>query len=134
MQKPEAGLPAESSGHPNVLHDVTIAFIGAGAMGEAMMRGLLNSGLVPPGALVASDPREGRAEELRALHGVRAVEKNRDAVRDAQIVILSVKPQVLRAVFRDLRGAIPRGALVLSIVAGARVESIARGLRCVPVT
>jgi pyrroline-5-carboxylate reductase len=129
MQKPERERSSDVIQRPGVLNDAVIAFIGAGAMGEAMIGGLLNSHLVAPGAIVASDPRDGRAQELRARYGVQAAEENREAVREARIVILSVKPQVLRAIFRDLRGAIHPDALVLSIVAGARVESITQGLR-----
>ncbi len=129
MQKPESEISTDQTRRPGVLNDVAIAFIGAGAMGEAMISGLLNSHLVAPGAIVASDPREGRAEDLRARFGIRAAGENRAAAREAQIVILSVKPQVLQTVFRDLRGAIPPGALVLSIVAGARLKSITQGLR-----
>jgi pyrroline-5-carboxylate reductase len=129
MEKPGSERSTDVVGRKGPLSDTMIAFIGAGAMGEAMIGGLVNSHLVPPGAIVASDPREGRAEELRARFGIRAAAENRAAVREAQIVVLSVKPQVLRTIFRDLRGAIPPQALVLSIVAGARLESITQGLR-----
>jgi pyrroline-5-carboxylate reductase len=98
-------------------------------MGEAMIGGLVNSRLVEPEAIRASDPRPGRADELRTKYGVQPVTGNREAVRDAGVVILSVKPQVLRAVFQDLRGRVKPDALVLSIVAGARVESITGGLQ-----
>jgi pyrroline-5-carboxylate reductase len=111
------------------LSNTVVAFIGTGAMGEAMISGLLNSRLVAPDAIKASDPRPGRAEELRAKYGVRPVGGNREAVQDAGIVILSVKPQVLRAVFQDVRGKVNPNALILSIVAGARLESITNGLR-----
>lgn len=111
------------------LRNTVVAFVGTGAMGEAMIGGLVNSRLVEPEAIRASDPRPGRADELRTKYGVQPVTGNREAVRDAGVVILSVKPQVLRAVFQDLRGRVKPDALVLSIVAGARVESITGGLQ-----
>ena len=129
MQKPEEKVSADALRRQGVLSDTAIAFIGAGAMGEAMIGGLLNSHLVAPGAIVACDPRQGRAEELQTRYGIRGSGENSAAVRDARIVILSVKPQVLRAIFRELRGGIHPDALVLSIVAGARLESITQGLR-----
>ena len=112
-----------------VLKGASIAFIGAGAMAEAMINGLLTKHLVDPGAITASHPRQRRAEDLHARCGIRTTIENRTAAREAQIVILSVKPQVLRTIFRDLRGAIRSDALVLSIVAGARLESITQELR-----
>jgi pyrroline-5-carboxylate reductase len=110
-------------------HTLSIAFIGSGAMAEPMMRGFLERHLFAPEAVVASDTRKERVEALHASLGVRPTTDNRAAVRDAQIVVLSVKPQVLRGVLEELRGAIPRGSLVLSIVAGARIESIRAGLK-----
>jgi pyrroline-5-carboxylate reductase len=105
-----------------------VAFVGSGAMGEAMIGGLLANALVVPEAITASDPHVPRGEALRARYGIRVTVDNRAAVRDADVVVLSVKPQVLRGVFRDLRGQVPAGALVISIIAGARLESIERGL------
>ena len=111
-----------------VLAKLPLAFIGAGAMGEAMIRGLLAKRLVEPGAITAADRHAERLEVVRRRFHVHAARDNRVAVRKARVVILSVKPQVLPAVFSDLRGGIPPSALVLSIVAGAGIESIARGL------
>ena len=108
--------------------DSTLAFIGAGVMGEAMIGGLVGQHLVAPEAVVASDHRAVRGAELASRFGIRTTTDNAAAVRDAQIVVLAVKPQVLRVVFRELHGTIPSSALVLSIVAGARIDSIASGL------
>lgn len=112
----------------DVLRNVSLTFIGAGAMGEAMISGLLTQRLVAPEAITASDHRAVRGDELSAKLGIHVTADNPAAVGQAQIVVLSVKPQVMRAVFADLRGAVPSSALVLSIVAGARIESIMRGL------
>ncbi len=97
-------------------------------MAEAMIGGLLADHLVEPSDIVASHHREARNADLKARLGIDATTDNRAAAHDAQVVVLSVKPQVLRTVFKELRGAIQPSALVLSIVAGARIESIARGL------
>ena len=129
MQRTEVRNKTEAAPRVGVLNDASIAFVGAGAMAEAMIGGLLTNHLVAPTSITASHPREQRAEEIRERFGIKVSTENRSAARDAQIVILSVKPQVLRTVFRDLRGAIQPNALVLSIVAGARLESITQGLR-----
>jgi pyrroline-5-carboxylate reductase len=111
------------------LEGASIAFIGAGAMGEAMIGGLLANHLVGPDAITASDPHAPRVEDLRGRYLIQTTVENRAAVRNADIVVLSVKPQVLRGVFQDLRGSLRPGALVISIVAGARLDSIQQGLR-----
>ena len=111
-----------------ILHDVPIAFIGTGAMGEAMIGGLLRHELVEPGAVTAADRRPERLKEVRDLFHVHTTRDNRIAVRKARIVVLSVKPQVLSAVCADLKGVLRPKTLVVSIVAGARIASMAAGL------
>ncbi len=112
----------------SALENTRLAFIGSGVMAEAMIHGLLREELVAPGAITASDPRKERGQELAARYGVGHTTDNAVAARQAQVVILSVKPQMLSHVLAGLRGQVASSALVLSIVAGARIETIARGL------
>ena len=112
----------------NVLRDANLAFIGAGAMGLAMIGGLVSRHGVEPGQLTASDRHDERLDEVRNQFGVRTTHDNRTAAAGAQVVVLSVKPQVLPGVLRELRGHIDPNALVLSIVAGATIETMATGL------
>jgi len=128
MERSNAAATAEARA-PKGLHATPIAFIGAGAMAEAMISGLLNSHIVSSESLTASHPKEKRCQDLSTRFGLKATTDNREAARHAEIVILCVKPQMLRMVFRDLRGVVKPSALVLSIVAGVRLESIAQGLR-----
>jgi pyrroline-5-carboxylate reductase len=104
------------------------AFIGSGVMAEAMIAGLLRQKLAAPSQLLASGPRPERGEELRQRFGVVPFTDNAEAARQADVVVLSVKPQRLERVLRGLNGAIQPHALVLSIVAGATIENISRGL------
>ena len=129
MRKRDVAATTATERKASVLEAVPIAFIGAGAMAEAMIGGLLTNQLVGPEAITASHPRAPRGDQLREQYRIRATVDNRAAARDAEIVVLSVKPQVLRAVFKDLRGTLQSDALVISIVAGARIESIEQGLR-----
>jgi len=115
--------------HKSPLKGAAITFIGAGAMGEAMISSLLNSHTVEPKSITASDPAPERAKDLAARFGINATTENLTAVKNAQIVILSVKPQMLRFVFRDVCGRLRKDALVLSIVAGARIDSMTQGLK-----
>ena len=107
-----------------MLHDQTFAFIGSGAMGEAMIKGLITQANLPPQQIAASDPRPERGVELEQKYGVHYTTDNLAAVNGAKIVVLSVKPQVLHPVLTQLAGHIAPEALVLSIVAGARTEVI----------
>ena len=115
-------------GKKNVLHDLHLAFVGAGAMGEAMIGGLLSRHQLEPGNITASDKHRERLHEIRDKFQIHTSADNRTVARKGEVVVLAVKPQVLPAVFRDLKGQIKRNALVVSIVAGATVGSIAKGL------
>ncbi len=105
-----------------------IAFVGSGVMAEAMIKGMLDRGLVTPEQIIASGPRPRRAEELHEHYGIKGTTDNRECVGDADLVVLSVKPQVLPAVLPELKDHIRPEALVMSIIAGARISSIRRGL------
>ena len=112
------------------LEGARLSFVGAGVMAEAMIAGLLRQGLVSPAQVRASHQRPNRRDELRALCRVEVVESNREAAsRGApSIVVLAVKPQRLGGVLEELGGALAEGQLALSIIAGARLETISRGL------
>jgi pyrroline-5-carboxylate reductase len=108
--------------------DQKIAFIGSGAMAEAMISGLLRGNLAKPQFLHAADVRGERVEELKAKYGIQPFTENGKAVAQAEVVILSVKPQRLTEVLAGLKDAIPAKAVVLSIVAGAPIAKISGGL------
>ena len=112
----------------SALENIRLAFIGSGVMAEAMIKGLLKGQLVSPDAFIGSDPHQPRLDELAARYGIGGTTDNVEAARQGQIVVLSVKPQVLPQVFPQLHGQLRPDALVLSIVAGARVDTIAKGL------
>ena len=111
-----------------MLRDARLCFIGSGAMGEAIIGGLLNKKAVEASQIVASDPVDKRRQEMVVRYGITSLAENVAAVEGASIVILAVKPQVLPAVLRELRGRVEKDALVLSIVAGARATAIAKAL------
>ncbi len=106
----------------------TISVLGAGAMGEAMMAGLLRNGLVGPDQLRCSHPRAERRDELAAQYGVRAYEGSLEAAQGADLVVLAVKPQVLPRIAAELASAIEPQAVVLSIVAGVPTNVLCRVL------
>jgi len=110
------------------LRSKRIAFIGGGTMAEAMIRGLLDQHLVPPSHVTVSGPRRERRADLAKRFGVAALASNLDAAKGAHVVVLSVKPQVLASVMKELRRKLRPQQLVLSIVAGATLRSLRSGL------
>ncbi len=112
----------------SALENTRIAFIGSGVMGEAIIGGLLARRLVEPEAIIASDNRAERGRELAARYQIRVTTDNVEAVQQAHIVVLAVKPQVLPHVLAPLQGQLRPDALIISIVAGARIGKIAKGL------
>ena len=101
----------------------TIGFVGAGNMAEAMIRGLLRGSDFAPEQISASGPREERVRELREAYGINATTDNKVPAA-AQIVVLSVKPQILSRVLDEVADTIAADALVISIAAGIPVSTI----------
>lgn len=97
-------------------------------MAEAFIRGLLARDLVPANAVTASDPLEARRDYLMQELGIATEASNADAVTDADIVVLAIKPQVLSKVLSGLEGQVARETVVLSIVAGAPIAPIRQAL------
>jgi pyrroline-5-carboxylate reductase len=108
--------------------DKKITFIGPGVMAEAMIAGLIRQELASPENLLASGPREERGWELHNKYGIRTTIDNTAAASDADVVVLSVKPQRLTDVMTGLYKIRPE-ALVLSIVAGASMKKISKTLK-----
>ncbi len=102
--------------------DRNISFIGGGNMAQALIGGLLARGLAPT-CITVSDPVEG-VRDLLAEKGVQVTTDNAQAILNADVVVFAVKPQVLAQVLKPLQGLFA-GKLVISIVAGAEVATIA---------
>jgi pyrroline-5-carboxylate reductase len=111
-----------------MLQDTRIAFIGPGAMAEAMIRGLVVGELVSPAQVIAAGPRSARVEELQSKYGIHISTDNAMAAEGADVVVLAIKPQMLNHVMQGLKGHIRPDALVLSIIAGARIATMEHGL------
>jgi pyrroline-5-carboxylate reductase len=125
----------------NPLDEVRLSFIGSGVMAEAIIAGLLRNRLVQPEQVMGSHPREARRKELKEKYGIEVVAGNLEAAafgratirndgesaehRSGSILILAVKPQRLGGILNELRGELQEDQLVLSIIAGAGLETIA---------
>ncbi len=111
------------------LGEVRLAVIGAGVMGEAMVAGLVDRRLIEASRVTCSHPRAERRDALAAAHGVAVTADNTVAARDADVVLLAVKPQMLPGVLAELRGSLRAEQLVISIIAGASTTALRDGLQ-----
>jgi pyrroline-5-carboxylate reductase len=105
-----------------------IAFLGAGNMASALIRGALASGQLAPGNVGATDVRREATMVLERDLAIRVFATNLDACAWADVVVLAVKPQVLPGVLAELRGKVTDKQLVISIVAGVSTERISQSL------
>ena len=118
-----------------------IAFIGGGNMAASLIGGLRAQGIAAE-ALCASDPGADRRAALGTEHGIETFTDNDQAVNDADVVVLAVKPQVMQSVCRELAGHLQAHQLIVSIAAGISCDSLQNWLgpqpraivRCMPNT
>jgi pyrroline-5-carboxylate reductase len=106
------------------LQNKTIAFIGAGNMGEALIRGLLAARTVAPHQLIATDVRPERLEFFTRTFGIRTMRDNAEAVADASIIVLAVKPQQMSEALASFRSTMSAEKLIVTIAAGVPTSRI----------
>jgi pyrroline-5-carboxylate reductase len=104
----------------------TIAFLGAGNMAEALVKGLLRAHVAAPHEILCADRRTERGPELTHKYGVRFTGDNLAAAREAGIVVLSVKPQAMNKLLEEIKPALDQSKLVISIAAGVPIAAIER--------
>jgi len=109
--------------------DLRLAFIGTGVMAESMIAGVLARNLVPASGIVGSHPRDDQRRRFTQQHGIAMIESNLGAIAGADIVLLTIKPQVLRAVMHQLAGRLTSKQVVVSVIAGAPIDTLRRGLQ-----
>jgi pyrroline-5-carboxylate reductase len=116
---------------------LVLSFIGGGNMARSLIGGLIARGRAASDLIVA-DPAAAQLELLQSTYGVRIACDNADAAKQADVVILAVKPQELRTVTTGIRSALRSGALIVSVAAGIRASDIERWsggapvVRCMP--
>lgn len=104
-----------------------VAFIGGGAMAEAIIKGILAAGLLAPEDITVSEPTAARREYLKTAYGVRAVGNNKQAVGGQDVVVLAIKPQMAAsAVTEEVAAAVPESATVISITGSCDLAKLRR--------
>ena len=104
--------------------DKKVGFIGSGNMAEAIIKGVIGAGLIPPKNVMCSDILEDRTRLLSDSHGITASSDNLDLAYLTDVVVLAVKPQVMGFVLKEIVEAVDESKLVISIVAGVTLKSI----------
>jgi pyrroline-5-carboxylate reductase len=107
----------------------SIGFVGAGQMARALAQGFVRTGLVAERQIVAADPVPAALEEFhRLLPGSAAAADNTELAQRCEVIFLAVKPQQAKIAMSELRGKTPADKLMVSIVTGVRLSSLAEGL------
>ncbi len=108
--------------------DRKVAFLGAGNMGGALIQGLIRSG-TPATKIWATVRRDERAAQLTAAHpGLHVGQDNLAAAKEAEVVVLAVKPQGMDKMVKQIASAIDASKLVISIAAGVPIAAIEKRL------
>jgi len=105
-----------------------VGFIGSGNMGEALIKGLTAANVVPGEMIWASDVRGDRLKEIAGTYGIKLAPDNLHLVREADVVIMAVKPQIMAPVLREIASVFSRRKLMISLEAGVSTESIRASL------
>ncbi|ETA67700.1 MAG: pyrroline-5-carboxylate reductase [Methanolobus sp.] len=103
-----------------------LGFIGTGKMGSALIKGICNAGLFSPSGVYASDLYEPSLDELKQSAGVNVSTDNAATVINSDIIVLAVKPQILKKVIAGIKEDIGSDKLVISIAAGVKLADIER--------
>jgi pyrroline-5-carboxylate reductase len=101
-----------------------LGFLGAGNMATALIRGLLHADVLPATRILASDVQTERLAQLAAEHGIRTTMDNHQLLRESDVVVLAVKPQVVDRVLTQIGGDVRPDQLVVSVVAGVPVDAL----------
>ena len=104
--------------------DKTIGFIGAGKMATAIIKGLLSSGLFDKDHIIASEPNKDYAHKIEKELGIKMVHNNREAAAEADIILLAVKPFVVKEVLTEIEDRIDDTKLIVTIAAGISSKKV----------
>jgi len=105
-----------------------IGLIGSGQMAQALAVGFIRKGLVSPAEILASDPNDHARQRFHEVTGAGTTDNNLEVMRTQDIIILAVKPQVLSRVLDEIQGRVSPEKLIVSIVAGATLDTLHRAL------
>jgi pyrroline-5-carboxylate reductase len=109
-----------------MLNGKVVGFIGAGNMGEVLIRGLIQSGKIDKTDIIAGDANPERLEYISKTYGIRTTASNTELVESASIVIIAVKPQNIDDLLEELSSSSHENHQFISIAAGITTEKLAK--------
>ena len=104
--------------------DKIIGFIGSGNMATAMIGGIVNSKLVSPNKIMASNPTKAKLQELSEKYKINITTNNHEVAKESDILILAVKPQYYPEVIEEIKEDVKKDVIIVSIAAGQKIEKI----------
>jgi pyrroline-5-carboxylate reductase len=107
-----------------MLKSKQVGILGTGNMGEALIHGLLYGHLCRPEQIFCSDVRAERLKAIREKYGVKSTSHNMEVVKQSDIVILAVKPQIMKQVVEEIAKYLDLSKLIISIAAGVPLDAI----------
>ncbi|MBU1565401.1 MAG: NAD(P)-binding domain-containing protein, partial [Proteobacteria bacterium] len=99
-----------------------IGFIGGGQMAEALIRGIIASGLYLKGNILVSEPNDFRREHLEETYMIKTFQNNHEIFEKSKVIILAVKPQTMKAVLENCRECVQSHHMLISIAAGLPIS------------
>jgi pyrroline-5-carboxylate reductase len=106
------------------MKNLTLGFIGTGKMGEALIRGIISAGLVEPARIYASDIDEQKLNMLTEELGIMVTTDNGVTIKEADVIILAIKPQIIRYVLKGIKESVIKKHLFVSIAAGVNIDNL----------
>ncbi len=103
---------------------MTIGFIGLGNMASALIGGIISKGIFDPQDIIGSDPSEAARDKAEKKFRIQVRDNNADVAKDADVILLAVKPQFLKVAIADIMDEVNDSKLVISIAAGKSLEWI----------
>lgn len=110
-----------------------LGFIGSGAMAEALISGVLTAGLIAPTQIIVSDISQKRLDYMQEKYGIATTLSIPEVVSKAQILFLTVKPQVIPSVLNVIGPLVPSSALVVSVAAGITIHALQNKMPHIPI-
>jgi pyrroline-5-carboxylate reductase len=107
-----------------MLKNKQVGILGTGNMGEALIHGLLHGHLCRPDQIFCSDVRPERLKAIREKYGVKTTSHNAEVVKQSEIIILSVKPQIMKQVVDEIAKYLDFSKPIISIAAGVSLDAI----------
>jgi pyrroline-5-carboxylate reductase len=101
-----------------------LGFLGAGNMAAALVKGLLHGNVLAPDKIVVSDVKPERLALLHENHGIRTTHDNHALVRESDVLVLAVKPQVIDKVLTEIGRDVRADQVVISVAAGVPIEAL----------